>query len=410
MTLRLLGKEMRLTAGSLTYWLIVGIIGLFIVTQLGMDLTMIREPKKTDESYGVTKTNDKQLIQQQTYGTLYLEAHSESYSTYPLGFFKGVQLNEEEQEEIQSILEAASGLSMAELEKEYSEQMTQKMAGSSENSMNTADYEFPLKETASYQLFEQDMVQVVKLLGQGSSYEKESYLRAATEPKTYEQAIKEYRQIAEKDRVTGAYARIVCDYFGIILGIVPVFLGATVILRDRRGQAEQVIYSRSIASLRLIASRFISTALLLLIPVLLISLLPGIQSLVIAGKLGINGDLILFYQYILAWLLPTILFVTGMSFFITELFGGIAAIAVQILFWLLSIFSGSSSGNLTGEVGWNLIPRFNKVGERAVFDGIFEELVRNRLFFAGMGILLFLLTVIVYDYKRKGGRLFGKGS
>lgn len=406
MMARLLGKEMKLTATSLTYWLLVGVLGLFIVTQVGMDLTMIRKPEKTDQSYGMIQTKDQRRIQEQTYSTLYAEFQSESYSTYPLGFYKGVTLNDGEQKEIREILEAASGKSVKALEEEYSTQLSDKMAASVDESYEDVVYEFPLKETASYQQFEQDMLRVAALVGKGSSYEKENYLKAATEPKTYEQAKLEYEEIVEKDRVTGAYARMVCDYFGIILGIIPVFLGATVLLRDRRGQSEQVLYSKSVSSIRLVGSRYVSTVLLLLLPTLVISLMPAIQALVIAGKLNATGDLLLYYQYILGWLLPTILFVLGLSFFVTELFGGVAAIVVQVIFWLVSIFSNGA--DIVGGIGLNLIPRFNKVGERAIFDKIFEELVWNRLFFSALGILLLLLSVVVYDHKRNGGRWFGK--
>lgn len=407
MMLRLFGKELKLTATSLTYWLLIGVIGLFILSQIGMDMTMIRKPEKTDTDYGMIQTKDEQRIQAQTYGTLYTEFQSESYGTYPLGFYKGVTLSDKEQQEIQQILERASGKSLTELEQEYSVQMEAKMAASTSEGYSDVVYEFPLKENSSYEQFEKDMAQAAGLIGGGSSYEADSYLKAATEPKTYEQAEQEYQEIVKKDRVTGAYARMVCDYFGIILAIVPVFLGATVMVRDRRGQAEQVIFSRSVSSIRLIGARYISTLLLLLLPTILISLMPAMQAMVIAEKLNVSGDLLLFFQYILGWLLPTLLFVLGLSFLITELFGGIAAIVVQVAFSLFSIFSNSTT--IVGAVGLNLIPRFNKVGERAVFETIFDELIWNRLFFAGLGIALFLLAVIVYNYKRNGGRLLGKG-
>lgn len=406
MRVHLFGKEAKLTATSLTYWLVVGIVGFFIMTQVGMDLTVIRKPDKADETYGMVQTKDKQRIQVQTYGTLYSEYHSDGYGTYPFGFYKGVKLDEQEQQQVRQILERASGQSMPALEADYSEQLLSKMEASGNDYLEEANYEFPLKDTASYQQFEQDMMSVAELVGKGSSYGKEDYLAAATEPKTYEQAMEEYQEVVDKDRVTGAYARMVCDYFGIILGIVPVFLGATVMLRDKRGQAEQVIHSKAVSSMRLLGSRYLSTVLLLLIPTLVISLMPAIQAMVIADKLNVSGDLLLFFQYILGWLLPTLLFVLGLSFFVTELFGGIAAIVVQIIFWLVSIFSSSS--NLIGGGGLSLIPRFNKVGERALFEQFFEKLVWNRLLFAGIGILLFLLAVVIYDYKRNGGRLLGK--
>ena len=50
---------------------------------------------------------------------------------------------------------------------------------------------------------------------------------------TYEQALLEYDNILYKDKVSGAYARLFCDYIGIILGLLPVFLPTYKIPQDR---------------------------------------------------------------------------------------------------------------------------------------------------------------------------------
>lgn len=134
--------------------------------------------------------------------------------------------------------------------------------------------------------------------------------------------------------------------------------------------------------------------------------MPALQADLIAQKLNQSGDILLFYQYIFGWLLPTIIAVVGISFLITTLFGGITSVVVQLAIWFISISSGMP--NIIGKVGFNLIPRFNTVGSRIVFEGIFQELVVNRLLWASIGMMCFFISVIIYEYKRKGGKIFGK--
>lgn len=397
----LLKKEMLLTFKSLTYLLFVVCLAAFIFLQIGTSLTPIAKPQPGQESYGMMPTKNQQLIQEQTYGQLFSEYTANQYATYPFGFIKNVKLSEKEQAKVAEIIEQATGRSIHELEQERDEQ-EQAVTDQAEG---VPYFSFVLKmpEGHSYKQFKKDMAEIVKMVGGGSDYELAKAEAGATEPKTYEVALNEYQQIIDDDHVSGAYARMVCDYFGIILGLLPVFLAATVMLRDKRAQASQVIYTKAISSGKLIGARFISTILLIMLPVLIMAFQLGLQSLYIADKLGTQGDLLLFYKYLLGWLTPSVFVVVGLSFLLTELFGGIASIVVQLGWWFFSLFMGAQ--NLTGLFGMNLIPRFNTVGSYAIFEAGFSELVVNRLVYLGIGLVCFILTIICYERKRRGGRL-----
>lgn len=71
------------------------------------------------------------------------------------------------------------------------------------------------------------MGKVSRILGPGSSYTKDRIKDNGMVEKTYEDALAEYEDLMEKDGFTGGYARMFCDYMGIILGILPVFVTAT---------------------------------------------------------------------------------------------------------------------------------------------------------------------------------------
>ncbi|MGG5316195.1 ABC transporter permease [Enterococcus sp. AZ072] len=390
-------KEMKITLKSMTFWVVILLIGLFAFSQIGSDLTMIKEPKPNEEEYGLQPTKDPKKIQESTYQQLFPEYINNSYATYPLGFLKSVRLSNNQQKEIEKILTSASEMSIDELTKKYQESIT---------SNGQTVFSFPVKKGYSYKEFQQNMHRAEKIIGKGSNFEEKRYKSKAVEPKTYQQAHKDFQKIVEEDQVSGAYARMVCDYFGIILALVPVFLAATVIVRDKRAQAQQVIFTKQTSTAKLIISRYFSCILLLVVPILLFVLMPGMQSLTMAKNLHAQGNLLLFYQYVLGWLIPTILAVVGIGFLLTELAGGIVAILAQLLFWLANLFM--NGGSITGSAGWNLIPRFNEVGQRDLFSQMLPELIANRIFWSVMGIICCLLTVLLADYKRKGGALFGK--
>ena len=99
-------------------------------------------------------------------------------------------------------------------------------------------------ESLSYERFEEVMQEVDDMLGGGSSYALDSIGDNGSEPKTYEDAVKEYEELVHKDGYTGGYARLFSDYMVIILGILPVFLAVTRELRDRRANMQELLYVR----------------------------------------------------------------------------------------------------------------------------------------------------------------------
>lgn len=397
----LLKKELGLTLKSLTYWLVVLFIGFFLFTQLGSDFVSLKQPEPGQSDYGTTQTTNKKDIQQQTLYLLLQQYNNESYNTYPFGFLKVVKLTKSDQAKIKEILEQATGLSIQELNQAQLEQT--KQAGDETAYLTdqiTLAEAFPLVKDYTYRNFEKDMIKVEKLIGEGSDFSSDAYLHQSMKNMTYEEANESFQTTLTKDRVSGAFARVTCDYLGIILSLVPVFVAATVVLRDKRAHSQLVIHTKRISSFKLQGTRFLATTLLILLPVLVFSLLPAVQSIYVAQNYHQTGDLLLFYQYIIGWTVPTIVAVVGISFLITTILNGLVSVLFQLGFWLLSILSGGRQ--LVGVFGLSLMPRFNKVGSRELFETIFSELVINRAFWFLLGIVCFFLSCIVFDLKRKG--------
>ncbi|MFQ8898600.1 MAG: hypothetical protein ACLR71_10545 [[Clostridium] scindens] len=235
MLFKLFMKECSQTVKSLTYWLMVIIMVLFFASQMGQ-MDMEKAPEKGLEDYGVKPSKDKNIIMSATLGMLAGEYAEGRYTTYPIGFVKSVTLGKEEEAKVGEILKEATGL-----DKEEIEEIEEKIDEFYENSggiITSGPVLEPL-ESLSYGRFEEIMQEVDDMLGGGSSYALDSLGDNGSEPKTYEDAVKEYEELVQKDGYTGGYARLFSDYMVIILGILPVFLAVTRELRDRRANMQE---------------------------------------------------------------------------------------------------------------------------------------------------------------------------
>ena len=260
-------------------------------------------------------------------------------------------------------------------------------------------YQVTLRPDLTFAEFKEEMKKVDELLGGGSDF-SEANLKYTYVPATYEQAKAEYDSLFEKDKVTNAYARLFCDYMGITLAILPVFLAVTRALRDRKAQAEQVIFMRRAGSAVIVLSRFLAALLVTLVPVLILSCFLLVPAIYYAKGLGVQYDLLAFVKYTGFWLLPTVLVSLSVGFFLTELTDSALAVLVQIAWWFVSIFL--NAGDLVGAVGWNLVPRFNAVGQYAVYEQMRQQLIKNRCFYAGFACLLLVATIVLFSKKRRG--------
>lgn len=379
MFLTLFLKECRQMLKCLTYYAILICILLFYTTQMG-NVEMISKPQPGQKSYGYTYSEDKSVIMNETANLLKQEYIMNQYGTYPIGFYKKVVLSKENQTKIEDILTEITG------------EDAEKLAASSKK--------VSVVKTMTYGHFTKLMTKVDQLLGGGSSYAEKLLKNNAYVPRTYKQALREYNSTVENDHYTGAYARYFCDYMGIVLAILPVFLAVTRGLRDKRAKANEIIYARNASSRNIVLSRYFAMVAMLILPIILLSFLMGTQCIYYASKAGISVDYTAFIQYTLGWLLPTVMVTLALGLFFTELTDTPIAIIIQVLWWIISLFGGMV--NMVGNYGFNLIPRHNTIGEYQKFQDGFITLLANRITYTILALILAIGTVIVYDLKRKG--------
>ena len=410
MFMTLFAKECRQILKSITFYIYVMILVLFYVTQLG-DFLVLKEPQKGQESYGEKPSTDPDKIMEAALDSLVRETYTEQYTTYPVGFYKEVFLNNKELQTIYRILEEAVGRPWNELKlniDQYYERQVQKQ----EQELGIVFQMDPtgIKPAAgmTYERFEKLMAQTDDLLGGGSSYGPGSINSLAKEEMNYEEALQEYEDIIKTDGVTGAYARLFCDYMGLMAGVLPVFLAMTRVLRDRRSGIQEVIFVRKSSSVKIILTRYLSNLLLGMLPIAVLALFYHLQCVGLGGSLGVRIDHFAFLKYLGGWITPSMMVALSVGFLCTELTGSPVAVLIQGGWWWISVMV-QGRPSLYSEFGMDLSPRWNTLGKTVDFYERMPELVKNRIIYTAAAILLLVLTIVVYEQRRKG-RLISYGA
>jgi hypothetical protein len=367
-------------------------MALFFFSQMS-EFDIIAKPQPGQKDYGITYSEDKNVIMKSTISMLTMEYYNNRYAAYPIGFYKQVTLSGKKFDKMSQIISEATGLSIKELKQMYEDYLSTVNMYSPRITVTPA-------VDLTYERFQVLMKQADELLGGGSNYSELFMKSNAQVPMTYEGALAEYNEIITKDHLSGAYARLFCDYMGIVLAILPVFIAVTRGLRDKRAKAGEVIYSHRISSFTVIVTRYLSMLVMMVLPVILISAYPLANCMIYGSSTGITIDYLAFLKYILGWLLPTIMVSLSVGVLLTELTETAIAILVQGIWWFISLFMGLV--NMQGGYGWNLIPRHNILGNYKEFIESFHTLALNRITYTVLAILLTAAAIAVYDMKRKG--------
>lgn len=411
MLISLIKKECSMWMKSIIFYAYVIILVVFYVSQMESGM-LISRPEPGAADYGYTYSDDERIIMDSTLKDLVIDFVSERpFATYPVGFYKEVTLSEEERDEVAACIERLCKMSREEWEKAVDEYEAGYSVEYDDFGRQTVEEKIPWPVVTdpeiTYGEFEEIMEEVAGIIGRGSDYGKERLKGHAEVKMTYEQALSEYEDVLYKDKVSGAYARIFCDYIGIILGLLPVFFGAARVLKDRRSRVKEVVYAKRAGSAAVVCSRYLAIVIMILLPVLPLSLLPLSKAVYVARAAGAGVDYLAFLKYAIGWLLPTVLFVTAFSYAVTELTEGFLAVLVGAAVWFAAIFLTPFG---LKHAGWNLIPRFNSLGEYGLFSDILDQLIINRILYTVFALLLLGITLMIYELKRKGVLKNGKVS
>ena len=418
--MKLFFKECRNIAGSVVFLLLIVVLVFNYATQFsgavghmerdynngteGIDgfNSLLVEPKPGRENYGYVQGEVPEQVIPAAAESLYWEYENNSYTTYPIGFVKIVKLNQDEQEEIAGMLQTITGMSVEGLREILKSGTTGQAVITDENGNVIEELpQLHLETAIGYSEFQELMQRADDMLGGGSKYALENLYRFGSRPVTYEEAMTNYKEVMENDKITGAAARLYCDYTGIMLALFSVFVPVAFMLRDRRAKMQELIYVRKISSLKFIAVRFASITAMIMLPVFLMSLIPLVQLELFAAKNGLETDILAFVKYIAVWLLPTVLFTVSAGMFFTVLTDTPIGIPIVLIYAFIGVFANSTSIN-GGNYGFELAIRHNSLeGYGRMMENI-GALILNRMVYAGTALLLLIASVVIYELKRRG--------
>lgn len=396
-------KECKKIVFSLTFVIYFAVVMAFYVSQFHSDArSPLEKPLPGQSEYGSVAKEVPEILMPAAAERLVIEYLSDSYSAYPYGFYKNVKLKEKDKKRMAEIISEVSGISVKELDS-YEDFVQGGYYMDDDGNMAYAEPNIPtvvIPDDLSYGRFRELMREADKIIGGGSQY-SDSFIvdNFSRVPKTYEDALAEYEQFINDDKITGAYARLYCDYMGIDLAIMPVFVAVALTNLDRRSRMEQLAYSRKISSVKLIFTRYFSLVAVMLIPVILTAFTACAKTKSIYPDNVLDSTAYL--RYTAFWLVPNIMTASAVGMLVTEMFSGLLAIFVQGAWWFSSVIA--AAGGLTGNIGkFTLVMRHNSLMGHDVFMAQRNDIVFNRIFFTVISVAAVALTAFVYELKRRG--------
>lgn len=403
-------KECKKVICSLTFFLYVAVVVVMYETQFASALNEpIERPKIGAEWYGTKEADLPEVVMPAAVESLVEEYLKGSFDAYPHMFYKQIKLKERDSLKMAAVIEELTGLTKAELDSFEDYEMGGYFSTIGENGRQEMYFqppvlpEYKLSSSVSYKRFKELMGEADEIIGGGSKYKEETLLQYFGKvPMTYEDAVEDYEELMSEDNLPKAYLRLFSDYAGIDLAIIPVFVCVALWQLDRRSRMEALVYSRRSSSLKIVMTRYAALICCMAVPVLLTLLHTVVSMARLYPELSITfgkavGDTLL-------WLLPSITVVTALGAFLTELVSPLIAIFVQGAWWYLALESTDLVGEITKHV---LIIRHNSLGSIRLFEAQYGNFMWNRWFYVGISLVLLILTILVYEWKRRGNRIGG---
>lgn len=288
---------------------------------------------------------------------------------------------------------------------EYVENASDLTGEKEETASKELDSDFSIQ--VSYGRFMEIMDKVSGMIGRDSYFSRSliNLYYGENDMDLSDITLRQHEEFFEEDKITGAFARYYCDSIALAVLLLPAFVMAAVMVADRSSKVMELAYTKPVSGLKLIFIRYLANIGMMFVPILLLPLRSFIILARYANSAGQAIDIFAFPKYIIGWILPTLLFVTALSLFLAILTRGYISVLTMGILWL---FFKPSVGKIAGgnyEL-FDIAIRHNTLkGFGRMMQG-FDMLVINRLCITGTAILLVLLSVWIYQAKRKGGLSF----
>lgn len=373
-------KEFKYIFKNITFYIFIGVVLLFYFTQFsppksidGLKPLPPEELKAQGkaEYYGYKPVEDEEQEMVQMYGLLYLTYNNDDMLVSGIMINKNVKLSQEQKNLIKEVMDKLAP-----------EGFKDKISD--------------VKIQVDYSKYLELIDKLDKDLGGNTPFSKKNRKMYLSVPKTYEEALEDYKEIIEKDKLTNAAAREFSDYMGITAGFFVIFLSAFILSKDKRSRMQELICSRKITSYKYVIAKYLA----LIAAITLVYLTIATHATILFAKIGtannINVDMLAFYKYTLWWIVPTVMFTTAVGMLISTIFNnGLVAVPIQFLLWMNSMLPLIGDYSLT-----KFVIRFNKFGMYREYVSNIRQISINRGFYVLLSMLVIFAAAYIWSLKR----------
>ncbi len=376
--MKLFFQELKRIFKSLIFLGLVIAFILAITGQLGISPYEFKEPDPNQEYHGHYLTDDMSYIYANLMSDLKSSVDSNYFGTYPYGFYREKNLEQNELDAIKDIMSDLSGLSYEDINPK-------------------ATLNIPNREKLETQLDKIDAI-----IGGGSFYATDKYqVHFGKKGMTYEEALNDYKLMKENGYDL-AFARYFSDYAGIFTLLLSWFIGLYFWNKDRREGISNTLYVKQVSSQKLIFARVFAMSLALLFVILMIFSYYEVKLLMIYGIEWLSP--VKAYGLVILWILPIILFIVSLSSFLTITTNSILLAFLGPIFSIIYLMS--SSANIFYNINYGLLIRYNSVGNETYFLSKLDTFLAGRAFWLVISILITIFTAFVYERRRRGYHAF----
>nr|WP_246566004.1 ABC transporter permease [Tissierella simiarum] len=238
---------------------------------------------------------------------------------------------------------------------------------------------------------------VDKALGGNTVYSNENNFSSIIRSRYYDEDIELYNAILKEDKVTNAYGRLFADYIGIAISFFTVFITAFTLIKDRRYNTNELIYTTRVSSYKYIIGKYLGD---ITAAILIVFLVAGHATWMFHDFSKVTGDPIsytAFFKYSILWIFPTIMFVTSLSYVLQLIFdNGIVPIIAQFFYWMYSMTPLTPEGVQPTKY----FIRFNRAVSYSQFQPLIKDIYLNRTLFIIFSLVLLFLAIKIWERKR----------
>lgn len=389
---------------------------------------LLVKPTPDMESYGFEDAEVPEQVRRNMTYRLYRDISNNRYDTYRLGMFlTHKSLKFQDRQRMLSVFERIAGESYYQLDARIYRMDLDKILEAGDRNEKQAmnylrtdyykqlrnefvpdhavislyDYEkyMPINEELTYDGFKKEIGEIRKIIG-GRPAAYENFEQYGSDPLTYEEALSKYETMIYEDKVSGAYARLFCDYMGIAAGIWPAIIAWAVtsggLWRKKSVRPDYSLYYSDSGNLWI---RFSSISTLSYLPIAVLAVIATAELSAGVRPLGLSVDYFAFLGYSFVWLLPTVMFAAAVGLFFTHLTKKPIGIFIQFIIWLWSVMPWSDSGLVSVKYGANLFLRHSVVGEYETYAASMGEILINRAVYTIAALILMAVLSAILKYR-----------